>query len=320
MPHLTDGSLRRIYDDPDAKNGADALHLENCTECQTRLKAVSEDARAVASLLAVHDIKIDVARAFHRVSSAPAVQPKFGMRLPLGRPAARSVILAFAAVVAALAVVVTAIAEGGFSSTPTSVTPVAVTVADMQALSELSEYGTISWTTKPQVQLLTSSDQATSAVGVSLPKVNYVPSSISSTVTYIAVSQAVATFTFSADKAAAAATKRGKTLPKMPKGMDGATITMTLGPALATVYGNLKQPAAGEDITQANVPQLVIAKSVTPTVSSTQVSAKDFADYLLEQPGISPTLADAICDRIRHNAHRIVLKGPSRRKEARLDD
>jgi DNA replication protein DnaC len=27
-----------------------------------------------------------------------------------------------------------------------------------------------------------------------------------------------------------------------------------------------------------------------------------------------PTLADAICDRLLHNAHRLVLKGPSRRK------
>ena len=28
-----------------------------------------------------------------------------------------------------------------------------------------------------------------------------------------------------------------------------------------------------------------------------------------------PTIADAICDRVLHNAHRIVLKGPSKRKE-----
>jgi DNA replication protein DnaC len=28
-----------------------------------------------------------------------------------------------------------------------------------------------------------------------------------------------------------------------------------------------------------------------------------------------PTVADAVCDRILHNAHKIVLKGPSRRKE-----
>ena len=33
----------------------------------------------------------------------------------------------------------------------------------------------------------------------------------------------------------------------------------------------------------------------------------------------TPTLADAICDRLLHNAHRLVLKGPSRRKEGKLD-
>ena len=30
-----------------------------------------------------------------------------------------------------------------------------------------------------------------------------------------------------------------------------------------------------------------------------------------------PTLADAICDRVLHNAHKILLKGPSRRKDGR---
>ena len=32
-----------------------------------------------------------------------------------------------------------------------------------------------------------------------------------------------------------------------------------------------------------------------------------------------PTVADAICDRLLHPAHRVVLKGPSRRKEASPD-
>lgn len=32
-----------------------------------------------------------------------------------------------------------------------------------------------------------------------------------------------------------------------------------------------------------------------------------------------PTLADAICDRLLHNSHRLVLKGPSRRKEETLE-
>ena len=47
--------------------------------------------------------------------------------------------------------------------------------------------------------------------------------------------------------------------------------------------------------------QLPVAASGTPTSSD-------------------PTLADAICERLLHNAHRLVLKGPSRRKlEARPD-
>jgi DNA replication protein DnaC len=29
----------------------------------------------------------------------------------------------------------------------------------------------------------------------------------------------------------------------------------------------------------------------------------------------TPRVADAICDRVIHRSHRIVLKGPSRRKE-----
>jgi len=286
--------LRRIFDDPDAKTGADALHLESCVECQTRLKAVSDDARTVATLLAVPDVKVDVARAFIQVSSAPAARPKFGIRLPLVRPGARPLILAFAAVVASLALIVTAIAQGGFSSTPTTVTPVPVSVADMQALYQLSDYGTLSWTTQPQFQLLTSAGEASSASGVSLPKAGQLPDSISKNITYAAMTAAVATFTFSADKAKAAAAKNGKTLPPMPKGMDGAQIKVTIGPAVAQIYGNVTQPPKGSDITQANLPQMVIAKSVVPTVSSTQISAKDFEDYLLAQPGISPELRDAI--------------------------
>ena len=33
-----------------------------------------------------------------------------------------------------------------------------------------------------------------------------------------------------------------------------------------------------------------------------------------------PTVADAICERILHNSHRLILKGPSRRKEESAKD
>jgi DNA replication protein DnaC len=45
-------------------------------------------------------------------------------------------------------------------------------------------------------------------------------------------------------------------------------------------------------------------------VIASQLDAKRYHEYLGE-----PTVADAVCDRLLHNAHRLVLKGPSRRKE-----
>lgn len=44
------------------------------------------------------------------------------------------------------------------------------------------------------------------------------------------------------------------------------------------------------------------------TIISSQVPPKRFHDYIAE-----PTHADAICDRLIHAAHKLVLKGPSRR-------
>ena len=46
------------------------------------------------------------------------------------------------------------------------------------------------------------------------------------------------------------------------------------------------------------------------TIMTSQLSTKQWHDHLADQ-----TLADAILDRLLHNAHKIALKGPSRRKE-----
>jgi DNA replication protein DnaC len=46
------------------------------------------------------------------------------------------------------------------------------------------------------------------------------------------------------------------------------------------------------------------------TIFASQLDAARYHEYLGD-----PTVADAVCDRLLHNAHRVVLKGPSRRKE-----
>jgi DNA replication protein DnaC len=46
------------------------------------------------------------------------------------------------------------------------------------------------------------------------------------------------------------------------------------------------------------------------TIMTSQLPVTKWHDHIGD-----PTSADAICDRVLHNAHRVVLKGPSRRKE-----
>lgn len=283
-----------MVDDPDAHLGADARHLEACAECKARYETVAGDAHAITSLLAAPELKVDVASAFNRVRSAPAARPALGLRLPLVRPGSRPIVLAFAAVIALAGLIVTAIAQGGTLVSPTTVTPVPVTVADMQALSQLGEYGSLTWTTKPNLQIVMSAADAQSISGLKPPTVAKLPAGVSSTVTYAATPKSVAVFTFSKDKAAAAANKAGKTLPALPAGMDGAQLTVTIGPAVAELYGNMAAPKAAPDPTLPGVPELVIVKSTAPVASSTQVSVKQLQDYLLSVPGISPELAKAI--------------------------
>ena len=283
-----------MVDDPDAHSGADKRHFETCAECQARYGAVSKDALAISSLMTAPELKLDVASAFNRVRSAPATRPRFGFRIPVMRPGSRPVVLAFATAVAAIALLVTAIAEGGNTFTPQTLTPVPVTMADMESLSQLSAYGTVSWTKQPQPQIVTSADEAHTISGLPVPKVASLPTGVSSTVTYAAMGQATAVFTFSSAKAAAAAAQAGKTLPALPAGIEGAQLTVTVGPVVAEIYGNISKPAAGSDITQAALPQLIVGETSAPVATSSQVTVVQFENYLLAQPGISPELKAAI--------------------------
>lgn len=300
MAHLTDGTLRRMVDDRDSIPAADARHLEGCAECQARQGAASDDARAITSLLAVPEPKINLAAALDRVRSAPEAKPVFGFRLPLVRPLSRPAMLGFAAALAAIALFATVIANDYlFNYSPNSVTAVPVTVADMQSLSQLSAYGSVTWTTKPQLQLVASAAEAQSLTGLKPPVVSNLPAGVSTNVTYAAMTQAIAVFTFDAAQAAASVSADGKSLPALPAGMDGAKLTVTVGPAVGEVFGNLNLNAApgsssSSGIPAADLPQLVLIESNAPSVTSTQVTTKQLEDYLLSISGLSPELTKAI--------------------------
>jgi len=279
-----------MFDDPNAVTGTEREHFGSCTECKDRYGKTSADATDAARLLAVPAATFDADSAFKRLTAEPATEsPRFGFRLPVLRQSARRpiAVLAFAVV---LAVIATASANVAQIFAPTQVKPVPVTVADLQSLPDLSTYGTFAWSKEPQPQIGVTQAQAEQVAGFSAPKAGNLPSGVSKNVSYVVVPQAVATFTFSAAKAQAAAAAQGKTLPPMPAGMDGSTLTLSVGPALIEVFGDLPQGAAS-DISQIQLPQLIVAESKAPVVTSTGVSTTELENYLLKQPGITPQLA-----------------------------
>jgi hypothetical protein len=297
VAHLSEGTLRRKFDDEAALSDADARHYSTCADCQARYAAVADDAQAVAGVLAAPDLKVDVASALNRVRSTPAAQPRFGIRLPIGRPASRPMAV-FAAAAVMVALVVTAFAAENIFFQPKSLQPVPVNVADLQSLSGLSDYGTFAWTTQPAPQLVTSADQAATVSGLTVPAVGTLPKGVSTTVSYAAMPKAVGVFTFDAAKASAAAAKAGKAMPAMPAGMDGSKLTVTVGPAIVVIYGNLNIGASsgttGATAETPNLPQLVIGKATAPVITSSGVTTQALVDFLLAQPGVSKQLADAI--------------------------
>jgi hypothetical protein len=276
-----------MIDDPDAITAPDQEHFSTCAECKARQEALGADARAAAALLTVPAAGFDAAAAYKHITAAPA-RPRYGFRLPIIKPSTRPV-LAGLALAVLVAVVATASVNVEQIFAPKTVTPVPVTLAELQTLPDLSAYGDITWSQQPTPQIGLSKADAEKVAGFSAPTVNSLPAGTSSTVTYAALSQATGIFKFSAAKAEAAAAANGKTIPKMPAGMDGSTLTLTMGPALLVVYGDL--PKADSSQTGFTLPQLIVAESNAPSVSSTGVTVAQLEDYLLAQPGISPQLA-----------------------------
>ncbi|HEX9099126.1 MAG TPA: hypothetical protein VF956_06530 [Candidatus Dormibacteraeota bacterium] len=288
--------MRRLVDDPDALTGSDRRHYTDCPACQARSQGMADDARVAATMLAAPELKLDVADAFKRVQAAPAARPRFGFSLPILRPSTRPMFAGLGAAAIILALAVTAFANILPLFQPKTVQPVPVSFADLQSLSSLSAYGTVTWSTQPQPQVVLTAADAKAISGLNVPVVAKLPAGVSSTVTYAAMPEAVAVFTFDAQKAAGAAAATGKPLPKLPSGMDGAKLTVTVGPAVIEVFGDINGGSGtGTSSQDISLPQvLIVARSAVPVVTSTQVTAKQLEDYILAMPGLSPELASAI--------------------------
>jgi hypothetical protein len=316
--HLSDGALRRLYDEPYALVEEARSHYNGCAECQERFTAVADDARHALALLAVPATTVDSAGALARVraqtrSDRPRLavlrggwrRPAIGGLAAAGLAAALAATMAFTPLAANLVKVFQ----------PTQVQTVTISQGDLTGLDAFNNWGDVKWAKQPSLTQTETAAEAAKVSGLPVIKVpsGKLPSSLASApVSYAAVGQASGSVTFNGNA---------------PSKLRGSTLTVVVGPAETALYGDLgklaqsarnsggsqgsgadgapSQDGAKTQPSQANADQarnaiasagpiLAVAEMKAPQVSSTGVSVADIKKALLAQPGLSPTVRAAI--------------------------
>jgi hypothetical protein len=284
--HPSDGTLRRLVDDPAGVSDADRGHVAGCPACLSGLATVRTDAAAVADALACEPATPDVDLAWRRlaaaaertpaVAAAPARRRRGLVRRPLVAAVGAAVILGGAGVAAA--------ADWLPIFHTEQVTAVQVQPSDIVALPDLSSYGDLKVVSEPHVHQVDGPAAAAEATGLDVPLVRQLPAGVTGDPSFTVGGQLVAEFTFSAAKAQQAA-KGGEALPPVPAGLDGSTFRLAAGPGVAETWSEAR-----------GVPALVVARVTAPTAFSSGVPFETARDYLLSLPGLPADLAAQLRD------------------------
>jgi hypothetical protein len=285
MRHPSEGVLRRLIDEPAGVTDDERAHVADCPTCLRTLDGVRADAQLVGASLAPATGRVDTDAAWARLSTTTAapvrqasVAPsrwRAGLRRPAVAALSAAVLLTGAGVAAAndwLPIFQTE-----------QVTPLEVSSTELVQLPDLSAYGDLEVTQEPATEQVADAATALERTGLAVPEVSDLPEGVTGEQTYQVGGVVGATFTFSAEKAAAA---EGQALPPLPAGMDGSALRLEAGPGVAAVWS---QPTG--------MPTLVVARVVAPKVySSGGVSFETVRDYMLSLPGMPPGLAAQLRD------------------------
>jgi hypothetical protein len=282
MRHPTDGTLRRLLDEPAGVADADREHVADCTACLSGLAAAWDDAAVVGAALDV-ELATDVDEAWRRLSSALAVEERPSAATPgrRWRAAMRSPRVAAVAVVALLAGAGAAAAADWLQIFRAErIAPIRVTQADLIKLPDLSSYGELDVIEVPEVREVDDAAAAEARTGLSVPQVSELPRGVTGAPTFQVAGRVVGVFTFSAEKAEAVAADSGETFPPPPPGLDGSRFRLAAGPGLAMVWSEAR-----------GVPAMVVARAVAPTADSSGIPFETARDYLLTLPSLPEDVA-----------------------------
>ena len=264
--------------------------------------------KTVEQLMSVPDAPIDSERALsrirervereqiraHTVVGSAARPPREGALVSIWLKG-----LAAAASVALIAVLLTA---SGLAETiltifePKQVVAVPITSADFTSAAGFGRYGTLTWSVPPKPYDVPDLATAKKESGLAVLTPAQLPAGVNATTArYGVMPRTTATFTFSADLTRQAAASLGRTPPPMPANIDGSKLFITGGPAVVEMFVDSAAPTAASGADPlSGMPKLIIAQGKGPTVQSDGVTVDQLQQYLLAQPGISPSLAAQI--------------------------
>lgn len=295
MRHLSEGMLRRIYDEPLAMAAFEQAHYENCPDCRGRFETIADESRATAVLFAVAAFQAEprqaLARLTARIREEESSRPvRWHERVLAASPAWRRVAGPLMAVALAVALL------AGFSATgvlpslikvfePHSFVPVSVSPSGLPGAT-LLDFGATSWTPgPPKAEAVGDATGARTLSGLPVLMPSALPPGVFGPVSYGVIGHTTGSLTLDAARLRASALSNGVNVKPMPSALDHSTIYVSGGPALIELWGATAGGSGG------GAPTLVIAQTRVPTVESTGASTQQLEDYLLSQPGVPPELA-----------------------------
>jgi len=301
MSHVPVPVLRRMQDEPLAVPDADRRHLAGCARCQDARRAAEADAAFAARLLAPPPADLDTSAEWQKLVArlrAPAPVPagsgrpgRDAARAPRRLPRRLAASLSTGTVVTAGVLLVGAAAAATLTTVyaPTHVAAVPVTPSDLRALQSITDlgqyftgglsghgpttlpYGQLTWHTAGQARKVTSLAQAQAQTGLTGLVPAQLPQGIGPVRGIMVQPQVTGTLKFSADAG---------------HGVGGSTLTVRGGPGVLVEFGGQPgQPAPGT---------LMVVTIRRPVATSTGATADQLEDFLLDQPGVPPLLAQEI--------------------------
>jgi hypothetical protein len=307
--HVDQGRLRRLHDQPLCATREEREHLDGCARCRQAAAAVRDDAERVGSLLAHRVQEPDAAAALRavrvRIEGSPGRASLLSHwrsgRMGPGRAPRRwrTPLVAAGAAAALLAGTVGAAAGGWLTIFEArQVRGVAVAPADLSGLPDLSAFGQVTGVRGVAPRQVSTVADAERESGLHLTLPDRLPAGVSpEDITYVVLDHSSGSFTFEAQQAARWAAEHGQALPSMPRGLDGSTIGVDLGPGMAAIYGgHVLGPDGGSAAMrrQELLPELVVGAVHAPVVHSSGASLATVEGYLLRLPGVPASLAAQI--------------------------